>query len=465
MLPERKTRLVWIVAALAGCGDRDPGDRVDADEDGWPASDDCNDEDPAINPSASELCNGLDDNCDGLVDDENSLDATAWHPDRDGDGYGDAYSPIYRCTQPTDVALSDDPSDCNDDDASVKPGAQEVCDGQDNDCDQGTPEAGLVTMNGENFSGINEAIWASDWQTGGSEIFVCEGTYVGRIDVYHDLTLTGVHGPETTILDGNGEGATVTVDYDITIQGFTITGGEAYTGGGIDGFSYGSGHLIVENVILEGNSAEFGGGIAGGENQDLTLADVIIRDNVATASGGGVYMWGGQLRRAEVYGNSGVYGGGVYVERGRLAADAYSHVYANTAAYGGGVYLTDAELAGGVPIDDNSAQFGGGVAGRGTVLFEQAEVRNNTAQRGGGAYLWYEADATFDGCLFEGNLASHRGGGVFLREQEFTSVSTGWGTGGSDNLPDDVAIRDGDVYTDFGDAESFVCVYGTGACL
>lgn len=467
MSPEvKKLQVTLSLFFLAtACTGGDPKDnRVDADGDGWPVEEDCDDNDPAVNPSAPELCNQLDDNCDGVIDDETSLDAPAWHPDLDGDGFGNAYDPLYSCTEPTDVPLSDDPSDCDDTDPEVRPGATEVCDGVDNDCDHGTPEAGLVTLNGENHPSIQEAIWESDWLTGSSEIFVCEGTYLGTLDVYADLTLTGVAGPEATILDGQEERATVTVDYDITLQGFTITGGDSYTGGGIDGFSYGSGHLTVENCIIEGNTAQFGGGIAGGEDQDLTLVDVVVRDNTASASGGGIYMWGGQMRRAEVYGNTGTFGGGIYVERGRLAGDAYSHVYDNDAEYGGGIYLTEAELAGGIPVDDNTADYGGGVAGRGTVLFEGAEVRNNTAQRGGGAYLWYDAEATFDGCVFEGNTAKHKGGGVFIREDRLESVNSSWGVGENDNDPDDVAIRDGSVYGDYGEATSFSCAYGTGVC-
>ncbi len=456
------TFLALLISACSG----GPGEeRVDADEDGWPAQDDCDDHDPEINPSQPELCNGIDDNCDGSIDDENSLDATAWHPDRDGDGYGDAYEPIYSCEEPTDVLLSDDPRDCNDEDPEIRPGVLEICDGVDNDCDQGTDEEGLVSLEGANYASIQEALYDTDWMSGSSEVWVCQGTYYETLDVFHDLTLTGVHGAEETILDGQGVRATVTVDYDITIRGFTITGGDSYTGGGIDGSSYGSGHLIVEDCIIEGNSAEFGGGIAGGEDQDLTLVDVVVRENVASVSGGGVYMWGGQMRRSEVMGNQALYGGGVYVERGRLAVDAYSAVHTNEAQYGGGVYLTEADLSGGLPVEDNVAEFGGGVAGRGTVLFEQAEIRNNTAMRGGGAYLWYDADAVFSGTLIESNTAQHKGGGVFLREGVFESDAAGWGSDDSDNSPDDVAIRDGDTYSDYGDAESFQCSYGPGYCL
>jgi hypothetical protein len=91
------------------------GSQSDHDCDGYanPASggNDCNDEDPNVHPGAPEVCgNGIDDNCNGLVDED---------LDQDGDGYR-------TCSEPRD---------CNDQDATVHPGAPEICDGKDNDCD------------------------------------------------------------------------------------------------------------------------------------------------------------------------------------------------------------------------------------------------------------------------------------------------------------------------------------------
>ncbi len=73
---------------------------------------DCNDLDPLVNPRAVEICNGIDDNCDDLID----------VIDDDGDGF---YSGVPPCAG----------NDCNDNDPSVHPGAVEACDGVDTDCD------------------------------------------------------------------------------------------------------------------------------------------------------------------------------------------------------------------------------------------------------------------------------------------------------------------------------------------
>ncbi len=107
---------------------------ADADGDGVDFMSDCEDGNAAIFPGAVELCNGLDDDCDGYVDDlDPDLDGVAWYLDADGDGAGDATRPALACSAPLGHVASAD--DCDDRDASVWPGAPELCDGVDNDCD------------------------------------------------------------------------------------------------------------------------------------------------------------------------------------------------------------------------------------------------------------------------------------------------------------------------------------------
>ena len=97
---------------------------------------DCDDTDAAISPSAVEVCNGFDDDCDGLTDDDDAgLDASsgsAWYADADGDGYGDASKYASACDAPS--GYGSDATDCDDSNAAVNPYATEVCDGIDNDC-------------------------------------------------------------------------------------------------------------------------------------------------------------------------------------------------------------------------------------------------------------------------------------------------------------------------------------------
>jgi hypothetical protein len=91
---------------------------------------DCDDQDVSINPSATETCDGIDDNCSG--DEDDASDATAYYPDGDSDGYGDVSAPMMSCSQPSGFLT--DGSDCNDADGAINPNAAETCDGTDNNC-------------------------------------------------------------------------------------------------------------------------------------------------------------------------------------------------------------------------------------------------------------------------------------------------------------------------------------------
>ena len=109
----------------------------DADADGFPACNDCNDKDGTISPDGLEVCDGADNDCDGLKDDgDDSLDVsttTTAYQDADSDGYGDADFALQRCATPPGYApLS---GDCDEANPAVNPGATEICDGLDNDCD------------------------------------------------------------------------------------------------------------------------------------------------------------------------------------------------------------------------------------------------------------------------------------------------------------------------------------------
>ncbi len=101
--------------------------------------DDCDDDDAAAYPGASESCDGSDEDCDGDVD-EDPTDGDTWWIDLDGDGYGNLILTATDCDQPTGYVDNDD--DCDDLEADAWPGNTEVCDGIDNDCDTDADEAG-----------------------------------------------------------------------------------------------------------------------------------------------------------------------------------------------------------------------------------------------------------------------------------------------------------------------------------
>ena len=106
---------------------------VDADQDGYPEGEDCDDGDASVFPGAEEICNGVDDDCDGDTDEADAQDAPTWYRDGDGDSYGDSDVSEVACDAPDGHVEND--LDCDDDDEAIHPDAEEFCDGVDNDCD------------------------------------------------------------------------------------------------------------------------------------------------------------------------------------------------------------------------------------------------------------------------------------------------------------------------------------------
>ena len=102
----------------------------DNDGDGFVAAEDCNDDDASIHPGAEEICDGIDNNCDGAFDEAVEQ---SFFGDSDGDGFGNPNLSIASCEAPT--GFVDNSDDCDDTNATVYPDAVEVCDQQDNNCD------------------------------------------------------------------------------------------------------------------------------------------------------------------------------------------------------------------------------------------------------------------------------------------------------------------------------------------
>ncbi|MFM7203562.1 MAG: MopE-related protein [Myxococcota bacterium] len=102
---------------------------------------DCADNSVTVYPGATEFCNNIDDDCDGTAD-ENA--GTVWYRDADGDTFGDGKSTLTACTKPSGYVSND--LDCNDSNANIKPGATETCNGLDDDCDTQLDEGVTTTF-------------------------------------------------------------------------------------------------------------------------------------------------------------------------------------------------------------------------------------------------------------------------------------------------------------------------------
>jgi streptogramin lyase len=117
---------------------------------------DCNDANLNINPSAIEVCDGIDNNCNGQIDE--GVKST-FYRDADGDNYGNLIDSTLACSTPSGYV--EDSTDCNDANINIHPGATEICNGVDDNCDSQTDEGGICPAltyycdtDGDNYKAI-----------------------------------------------------------------------------------------------------------------------------------------------------------------------------------------------------------------------------------------------------------------------------------------------------------------------
>jgi hypothetical protein len=151
---------------------------IDSDTDGYDSCADCDDTDLNTFPGAAELCDGVDNNCDELVD--NDVEYVDWYPDTDSDGYGDETG-----TAINDCAIVDGHAsatgDCNDSDDTVHPNAAELCNGTDNDCDQ-LPSDDETDDDGDGY--VECTGWTGDSSLAGDDCDDTDATsYPGATEV------------------------------------------------------------------------------------------------------------------------------------------------------------------------------------------------------------------------------------------------------------------------------------------
>jgi hypothetical protein len=546
-----------------GYGDFEAGVRCRPDAGEAALGGDCDDGDPGAHPAAAEICNdGIDDDCNGAADDEDgAVGGSDWYADFDKDGYGGGV-PLTACLQPS--ATLADGTDCDDSDAGVHPGAVEICNGFDDDCNPASSETGLVSTDGALFWSIQDAIDAAEE---GSTISLCEGLWYENLEIDKHMVLEGV-GADVSIIDGADVASVVEVQphIHVTLRNLTLQHGwTAGSGGGIGvseatlkiedcvvtenraegwggGIASSDTDLLIDRTIVSDNAASWGGGawIACGNIRPCEVIDSEIRGNHASegvggglavwasgnggsatftrttidgnwvdpkatessASGGGIYsMTNLSLNGVVVSNNEAPSGAGIYLYSSTAVADDTTeivgnatydegagggvylygsagwrngHVTGNTAAYGGGIYFYSFEgTLSGVVVDGNHATDAGGglwVLDR-TRDVNLVTISGNTSDGvGGGIFVsayGSNATPTFEDCVVDENVAATEGGGLWT-DAPIESVDTDWGSGATDNAPDDLVY----VYSDAGDSvtydfegvESFVCDAEAQAC-
>lgn len=276
-----------------------------------------------------------------------------------------------------------------------------VDDDAPNDPTPGDPVSSDPIENGSAlhpFDSIQEAINSAGTF---EEIVVADGTYagIGNYNISFGGKAVFIHsanGPANCIIDAQGLGRVFSFTNEnnlATLDGLTITGGLADSGGGI--------------------SCNAGG--------NPTIKNCTVTGNTATDAGGGILVSspGARVIGCTITGNSANRGGGVAVFDGRKNLEG-CRITGNTAAiHGGGLFCGN-----GPPrvvyctITNNQAPSGGGVACIGNMQaeFVSCAVQENTGTVQGGGFYVINADVNLSNCIVTGNSSSQKGGGVFVSQ-------------------------------------------------
>jgi hypothetical protein len=169
-----------------------------------PKSGDCDDDDPLVNPAAIEACNGIDDNCNELIDED--FETFTFYLDTDGDGFGDTATATEACASPGNGWVTAGGDNC----PGISNPSQDDCDGdgvgdactKSPDCnDNGVPDScedgsiradtGAMTFAGAAGS-ATAALPGQLQSTTPVTVRVNARTDLGAADAFLSLRLNGV---------------------------------------------------------------------------------------------------------------------------------------------------------------------------------------------------------------------------------------------------------------------------------
>ncbi len=366
----------------------------------------------------------------------------SWYEDLDRDGFGATTGEVWGCEPPEADGWVKTAGDCDDEYETTYPGAPELCDELDNNCDGDAADLGLVTFYPDEgpptpiYDGLEGGLAIHDPGT----LYLCDGTHVGHVNVYttERVAIEGKNGFGATTLDAQGLGRVITIMEDSTLflNGLTIKGGEATYGGGLHCIS---GEVALNDVMILENNADYGGGL-NAEGGCVVSGGAWIANNVATVDGGGVRLDDATLTTDWIIlsGNKAfVEGGGMFASNSDITGDSLD-ASNNESPLAAGLSLSDStgavnilSLSGNVAEDD-----GGGMLLRNSHfdVMQTALASGNSSYNAGGAFLLSETSSLTltDTSIYENK--ARQGAGVWINSaSSFTWTGGSW----SDNDPDD----------------------------
>lgn len=429
---------------------------------------DCNDQLSTVNTEADERCDGIDNDCDTEIDEDDAVDKATWYQDSDSDGFGDASSTVEACDQPTGYVADD--TDCDDAADVSNPGAEEICDGDDNDCDGETDEDDAVDADAwyadtdlDTYGDPDTAVFACEQPDG----FVADMTdcndeadtaFPGGTEVCDGLdndcdpgtsedgtvslnATTDVYETIQSAIDAAVDGDTVYVCAgewfeNLSIgENITLKSGTGPDDTAINGSDLGTVILVrtadtgtptrFEGLTITGGATEsfLAGGIdAQSSDSDLEVIDCVLSGN----SGGygavfGPFEYSTTIDETEISDNEAEIIAGAIVFDGAVTN---SRILNNTASDAvGGLYVGDGDvdLTGTSIISNYAPDLGGGMYIESGNVTGGTVLNNLSDGDGGGVYIDDEAASMTD-TVVKGNRATDQGGGIYMEGGDLENV-------------------------------------------
>jgi len=333
-------------------GDDDDSAGVDdADGDGWPAGDDCDDADPAVHPGAPEICDGVADNDCGSDTNEHGVAA------------GDSIQDAIDAATDGDLVCVEAGTYHEDIDLGGKAVQVVGVEGPRSTTIRGTGATSVVTIaSGEGLDTVLAGFTVRGGDAGkGGGVYVSNASpTLSRLEVTGNNASTG--------------GCGIAVEHSSAVLSHVQVSGQACP-------AWGAGIYLhemdgtLDNVSVASNTTwgMYGGGMFVSSSA-VTMTHVEVSGNYSEEDGGGILVSGGApaLENLLVTGNEAYWGtgGGIYFASAGSVSNAVIH--GNWAyRYGGGLFVDDGPTLTNLIVTENTGYYygGGGIYGSATVSY------------------------------------------------------------------------------------------------